>query len=422
MRPEHERLADALDPRLMGPRLAAALGGAGVCHVLDAKYEPGVRATVLYDLDDRLVRGDLTDPAEEASHDPARGGHVVQPGLRVRLFPDDPDLPSLPWLTDPATLGPVLAGLGRPGGSRTAVRCRTLLLRYRPGKRATVLARLTPPRPPLVAKAYHRPDKAAAVAEEAAGLAASTEPTGLLRFAPPVGLLEEWDVVVQEAVSGTGLDALLAGRGAPGAPALTGVGRAARALAELHQLPAMTRRQRHVLKELRRFQDRAAGVAGIDPTFADDATRLADRLLDRHDRLPAPALGPVHGDCKPSQFLLHDSRVHLLDLDHYGISDQAADLGTFLATLRQGAVRRDLARHSRGTRTDPEPLERVFLDQYLGVRGGDPEALVGRTRWQQAVALERKALRAFARAPRSTLAPALLKEANRCLDATEPAA
>jgi aminoglycoside phosphotransferase (APT) family kinase protein len=421
MRPLAHRLDDALDPRQMGPRLAAVLGGAATCHVLDAKCEPGVRTTVLYDLAGRLVRGDLLDPSAKPTLDLAGAGHVVELGLYVRVFPDDPDLPALPLVTDPAHLGPVLARLQQASASRSTTRCRIRLLRYRPGKRATVLARATPSVPAVVAKVYHNQRKAAAVAAEAPGLAALTTRNGVLRFAPPAGLLAEWNVVVQESVHGTALDALLSG-GAAHRRAVDGVLLAARALAELHEFPALSRRNRPVEKELHRFGERARRVAPLDPDFAAGAMRLADRLLDRHDRLPPARLGLVHGDCKPSQFLVSDTHVHLLDLDHCGISDQATDVGTFLATLRQHAVRRDLALGSRGTTAGLERLEQDFLDSYVACRSGEVDAVTGRTRWQQTVALERKAMRAFARAPRSPLAPALLKEANRCLEAWERAA
>ena len=43
----------------MGPRLTAALGTHGPTHVLDAKFEPGLRAELLYEHAGRLVRGDL---------------------------------------------------------------------------------------------------------------------------------------------------------------------------------------------------------------------------------------------------------------------------------------------------------------------------------------------------------------------------
>ena len=416
MRSEADRLSEALDPRLMGPRLAAALGGAPTCHVLDAKYEPGVRATILYGLASRLVRGDLLGPCLEDRTD-ACGGHVIAPGLLVREFPDDPDLPALPRVTDPVHLGRALAPLRDASAARAAVRCRIQLLRYRPGKRATVLAQMAPSLPAVVAKAYHAPDKAVAVATEASALSSLVARGETLRLAPLVGTVAEWGVVVQEAVVGTGLDVFLASRGATDPRAVEGVRLAARALAEWHELPAVTSRRRSEAAELQRFETRAAGAASLDPAFAAAALRLAGRLLERHAELPSARPGLVHGDCKPSQFLLGDAHVHLLDLDHCGVSDQATDVGTFLASLRQLAVRRDLARGARGERAELESLGRLFLRTYLTTRGGDLADVAGRVPWQQAVALERKALRAFARAPHSTLAPALLKEADRCLDA-----
>lgn len=412
MRTDADRFAEVLRAGLMGPRLAAVLGGPATCHVLDAKLEPEVRATVLYDLAGRLVRGDLLDRTRPADHDGA--GTVVEPHLRVRVFPDDPDLPGLPRMTDPACLAPALAGLHRTPGRPRPGRCRIRLLRYRPGKRATAAVLVPPVLPALVVKVYHSGDKAAAVAREATALYALPERTGVLRFAPPAGLVPDWHVVAQEAVRGTALDALLAGRGAPGDSAVAGVRLAGRALAELHELPAVTERQRPVVAELHRFGTRAAGLAPLDPLFAADAQRLADRLLALHELLPPTVRVPVHGDCKPSQFLLFEDRVHLLDLDHHGLGDPATDVGTFLATLRQLAVRRVMVR--RGSLADVAPLERAFLDAYLTACGGDPDAVVGRIRWQLSVALARKSLRAFARAPHSPLPHALVQQGNACLD------
>lgn len=418
MSPEAERLRIVLDAHLMGGRLAAVLGGAGRCHVLDAKYEHEVSAVVLYELDGRLVRGDLLPRGTR--HSPDRGGHgaghVVEPGLRLRLFPDDPDLPVLPRLIDPTHLGPALGRL-QPGGPRRQDRCRIRLLRYRPGKRATVLVRVAPSSPALVAKAYHAPAKAAAVADEALALSGHTSSGQTLRLAAPLGLLDEWGVVVQEAVTGAPLDALLTWRESPDRRAVEGVRRAAQALAELHRLPAVTRRSRPVERELHRFGDRARRTAALDPDFSARAAHVAGRLLERHRLLPPPRPGLVHGDCKPSQFLLAGDHAYLLDLDHCGISDQAVDVGTFLASLRQLAVRRDLSRRARSCRTASAPLEQLFVDDYLAARAADPDrGAEVRIRWHQAAALERKALRAFARSPRSILAPALLEEAERCLD------
>ncbi len=179
-------------------------------------------------------------------------------------------------------------------------------------------------------------------------------------------------------------------------------------------LPGVTSRQRSVERELHRFGARAARIGSVDPELGAETGQLADRLLTLHAELPAAGMGVVHGDCKPSQFLLAGQHVYLMDLDHLGISDQAADVGTFLASLRQLTVRGSVTGRNTDTSGAVAELAELFLETYLETRGDD--RVRTRIRWQEGVALERKALRAFARAPRSPLASALVKEANRCLD------
>ena len=119
---------------MMGPRLApvsgAGPGAPAPCHVLDAKYEPGVRAVLLYEQDGRLLRGDLVDGGDAMA---TTGATVVEPGS---CCPHDPELPALPRVMDPAQLGPALVrGRGGAWGrldARQASRCRITLLRYRP--------------------------------------------------------------------------------------------------------------------------------------------------------------------------------------------------------------------------------------------------------------------------------------------------
>jgi hypothetical protein len=59
----------------------------------------------------------------------------------------------------------------------------------------------------------------------------------------------------------------------------------------------------------------------------------------------------------------------------------------------------------------------VFLRAYVEAAGVPSDGhLRRRIAWYEAVALERKALRCFARAPRSPLTHALVAEGHACLD------
>lgn len=413
MSDEAEEFAAALDAHAMGPRIAIALGtGQRPCHVLDAKYEPGLMATVLYQYGADLVRGDLL--ATDGS--PAAAAMTGWPGMTFSVFPDDPGLPMLPRVMTASVMGPQLAQLAPALKSlqRRALfrRCRLALLRYRPGRRATLRLGSPVAGSTFIAKAYHDAGKAAAVAQEAQQLARTTGRGGALRLAPTVGHLPELAVVVQQAIHGQPLDRLLR---IPGAPAAgDAVRRAASALAQLHRSAGAGTRLRPVGKELQRFAARASRIATVDGDLGDQLAALAGRLLLTVDALPSSPLGMVHGDCKPGQFVLaDDGGVYLLDFDHCGLSDQTADAGTFIASLRQLAVRRTLAGGGPAYAADLEVLAGQFIAAYGAGMGAD---LSTRIRWQEVVALQRKAIRAFARSPRSSLAAALVRAGHGCLD------
>lgn len=406
-----DRFLEAMDTRRMAPRLAACLGTApGACHVLDAKFEPGVRAVLLYAYDGRLLRGDVVD-----SEDVEGSSWLVRPGVLVTPFPFDLDLPLLAHVVDPDRLASALSWAAATGFGAMSVpnpRCQVSLLRYRPGKRATLLLSGRG-RPRLVVKAYHDADKAAAVSLEAPMLAAASEGTRTLRLAPMEAFLPELRALAYGAVSGVPLDAVLRHCSADGAAVAAGLETAAGALAELHDTAPLVGRRRSVDRELRRFVTRARGIAAVDPELGEALEDLAARLEEVQRRLPPAGHGTVHGDCKPSQFLLAGRHAYLLDLDHVGTADPATDVGTFLASVRQLAIRQGLSRQP-GPAIDVVRAASTFLQAYVQSRTAS-RVDVERIRWHEAVALERKALRAFARAPRSPLPAALVAAAHGCL-------
>ena len=412
---EVKRFVAALDAHVMGPRLSVALSTSHrPCHVLDAKYEPGIRASVLYRLGADLVRADLLGP----DCPPGIGRVTDWPRMELSVYPHDPELPTLPLAVTASVIGPRIAELSptltpiqRRALSR---RCRVTLLRYRLGKRATVRLATPVSEASYVAKVYHDPAKAAAVAHEAQALARTAARDAGFRYAPSVGHLSELSVVVQQSIHGQPLDSLLRASGLNGAAAAEAVRLAASALAQLHREPIVSTRMRPVEKELHRFRARAWRISAIEPQLGDQLLNLAERLLETFSAFSVSRPGVVHGDCKPGQFLLtNDGTVSLLDFDHCGISDQAGDAGTFVASLRQLAVQLIMAGASPALTAGVDALADEFLSTYSEAMEDD---LSTRIRWHEAVALQRKAIRSFARSPKSPLPTALVEESHRCLD------
>ena len=420
---EVSRVREALRPGVMRQRLLDALGlPRGACQILDAKYEPGIRCTVLYRVGPHLVRGDVAvgdgqSAAETVVQPPdaPAARRVVPPGVELSVFPADPGLPALAAATDPRVLCAAIREAA-PGARHRAHDGPVRLLRYRPGRRATLLAAAGDP---YVVKVYHDPGKALAVAGESVALQEAVgSPAGPLRLAGTIGTLPGMPAVLQRVVPGHGLDQLLGSPRGRAAGLADAVRSAARAVAALHRAPVTSRRLRPVDAELRRFQSRAARVACVDPAAGARLALLADRLIGAQPTAPDAILGLVHGDCKPSQFRVHHGALTLLDFDHCGVADPASDVGSFLASLRQAGVRERIAAGAGSGRPGRlDALAATFLRAYLDTCGHHPAgAFSARARWYEAVALERKALRSYSRSPDSIVPALLAREAHHVLD------
>lgn len=382
-------------------------GAAADCRVLDAKYSPGRACTVLYAVGGRLVSGEV-----QLDRAGTRGSVPVQ----LSAFPEDRGLPSLRGLVDPVEARSLLAELGTDSEERVLT-CSTSLLRYRAGRRATVRlsGRLrhrsgSYRQVVFVVKLYHDLDKAGAVAAEGTRLSRSRPvQDGTVGVAPLVAFLPALPAIAWAQVDGVPLDLLLTG--GPGTPrAREAVRRAGSSLAGLHAAPGVSERRRSAEDELGTYAGRTDRAAAVCPDLGARMGTVLDGLAARRQVLEGAPERLLHGDCKPSQFLVSDQQVTVLDLDSCRRGDPAYDLGTFLATLRQ----RDL----RTPQRSPSPaqgLAEAFLAGYCRaaeVAEREAQHLQVRAQWFEALALQRKALRAFARAPRSPLPAALVTAAE----------
>ncbi|MGH8932197.1 MAG: phosphotransferase [Egibacteraceae bacterium] len=421
---EHAEVELAFDTRRMGRLLADGVGlTGGPCHILDAKYEPGRHCSMLYQLDSTMILGMLGWGGVSRDHD--RGRDLPTTKMRIYRWPHDPALATLPTVLGAGVLARALEQL-LPGVERV-VRCTVTPVRYRPARRCTlrVDARVLhgpgsagtgcPPRT-LYAKVYHDLNKARLAAATLRTLAetlpAISPHRGQLVVPQPVAFLPDLALVLCEPVIGTGLELLLGDR----RHAVTSIPAAAGALAALHRADHLPAPTRTAIFELDQLTDRALRIREYDASLG---ARMADLTTILASCSPsAGEISVVHGDCKPSQFLIDPSgRAALLDLDSCRLADPAGDVGAFTATLRRGRVRARLRRQRHPSRLPDRfaaSREKDFLDAYC-LATGRGAGFRERVKWYEALALVRKAQRAFARAPRSPLPAAILTEASRCL-------
>lgn len=232
--------------------------------------------------------------------------------------------------------------------------------------------------------------------------------------------------MLQEAIPGLLLESYLkslAGGATAGDPrAWTGVVRSAAAVARVHAAPLVVARRRPIEEELESFVERARRAAGVHASSGERLLALARALPAWRGRLDGwgATTALTHGDCKPNQMLFDGERVALLDFDTCAMADPAADVGTYLATLRQLGIWQSLkAKDTAAARSRTawlRALEDRFLGEYCAATGSHADFRL-RATWYEAVALLRKALRAFARSPRSALPDGEVREAWRCLEA-----
>jgi aminoglycoside phosphotransferase (APT) family kinase protein len=416
--------------------------GGAACHILDMKYVPGSACTILYQLGQHMVIGTLNwEEGHEQSSGPTQ---LIAPlAMHVYRSEEDPALPGLVTALDPQLMARVLTETLPPcdAGAARVLRCRVTPLRYRPGKRCTVHLEVwlrntetgVITRQMWFGKLYHSLTKAASVYEAMQALFDSAPARdGRVRLARPAAFVPELQLVLQEQIEGTPLDLLLGGNERTGTVGdlrgRNGVVHAAAALAALHTAGLSATRERFIVAELARFDQRAAQVATVNADLGARMAALAVALRASSEYLAAWGSETcfIHGDCKPSQFLIGPTHVGLLDFDHCGMADPASDVGTFLASLRQLNIRQALKsqRNPGVPVTGSAPaswlreLEQQFLEVYCATSGRRPEYRL-RATWYEAVALLRKAVRAFARSPYSPLPSALVMEGAVVLAAVE---
>jgi hypothetical protein len=311
-------------------------------------------------------------------------GDAAASGPTVRQFPDDPHLPHLDTVMAPSGhrfLADALESTARRVHDVPAdwhlLDVAAEPVRYKPGDRCVIRYRMGFGDPmategpgavtrtcTLVAKLYQELHEAQAADDLLARLRAQAAVAWTAR---PLGVVPRLPLALTEDL-GSSRDPMPAHSGLhvvhPGSEdAFEVVGRAARALAELHTsgLDTGDLSRRTGADEAGKAAKRARLLEQYVPELTPEVRRVTGALCATLAGLPADTVRPGHGSYKPSQLLVRDGAVFLVDFDQFCLADPALDVGYFLAYLRPAG----LWYHRAGRRAWFEAAADTFLTTYL---------------------------------------------------------
>jgi hypothetical protein len=373
-------------------------------------------------------------------------GEAAPSGPTVRQFPDDPHLPHLDTVMAPSghrVLTDALESTARrvhevpPDWHRLDVTAEPV--RYKPGDRCVIRYRMGFGDPAaaggagtvartctLVAKLYQDVHEAHAADDLLTRLRARAAVDWTAR---PLGVVPGLPLALTEDL-GSSADPVPAHSGLhvvhPGSEnAFEVIGRAARALAELHTsgLETADLKRRTGADEAGKAAKRASLLEQYVPDSAPEVRRVTGALCATLAGLPADTVRPGHGSCKPSQLMVRDGAVFLVDFDQFCLADPALDVGYFLAYLRPAGF----WYHRAGRRAWFEAAADAFLTTYLhrlaerGESAATCAGIAGRAPVFEAALLLKIAARRANRlhSPRAGEVAAVLDEVSRSLGLAE---
>ena len=276
-------------------------------------------------------------------------------GSTVQEFPVDPKLSQLDVVMSPSGHRALTEALESTARRMHAVPPERPLLgiaaepvRYKPGDRCVLRYRLDfgdpgagPGTCTLIAKLYREPGEAQAADDllsrlrGQAGLAWTARALGVVPGLP-LALTEDLGSSRDPVPAHSGLHVVHPGS----ADAVEVVRRAARALAELHTsgLDSGDLSTRTGADEAVKAARRARLIEQYVPDLAPMVRQVADTLCAGLTGLPTDTLRSAHGSYKPSQLMVREGAVFLVDFDQFCLADPALDVGYFLAYLRPAGL------------------------------------------------------------------------------------
>jgi hypothetical protein len=322
-------------------------------------------------------------------------GAAVLSGSTVQAFPVDPKLPHLDAVMAPAEHADLAAALESTARRTHDVPSDRPLLgiaaepvRYKPGDRCVLRYRLHFGEPgtdaatrtcTLVAKLYGELSEAEAADDllarlrNDAAVAWTARPLGVVPGLP-LALTEDLGSSRDPLPARSGLDVVHPGS----EDTLDVVRRAARALAELHTsgLDTGDLSRRTGADEAGKAAKRARLLEQYVPDLAPVVREVSDALCATLAGLPADTLRPGHGSYKPSQLMVREGSVFLVDFDQFCLADPALDVGYFLAYLRPAGLWYRRAGRRAWFEASADAFRTTYL-QRLAERGESADTCAG---------------------------------------------
>lgn len=325
----HDPLRHGLAP-LMDAHVAG--GRSGDLELLRTKYKPSRKLTAYYRLTPRVRAGGR--PHRTAHLAVTWSGHTsAGPETTLLVSPADPALPQLRRLSKAAYLTDVVAGLtGRQDRHVTGVDT----VRYRPGQRHVLLARLADgDRVYVKTDSGNCAERAVPAAELLAEVLGRTRLED--RAVQPVGYVPGDAAALWWGAPGRPLSWTIA-RGTPEAAA-SALHRAGRVIRALHDSPAVSGacvaavREQDAWTEARATLRAGEHIEALLPAVGTTYQALVSAAVEALERTDAEAPTLGHGDYKSDNILVHEGHLRILDLDRWSWAEPAGDLAKLLADL-----------------------------------------------------------------------------------------
>lgn len=343
----------------------------GPLHLTRAKYKPGRKLLAYYTLvvtgpetrhnrtvplavawmpPDTLPPQETPDqPVQEMQAEARQQGllspflHLQQDipawGLRLQVWPLDPDFPQLVRLGSPAHAEQLFHSAGVKLALAGEDCVKITPIRYRPGERHVLRYQIdtnsnSPVQERLYAKLY--PDANAAaranrIADRVVGWLEQSMPG--FHGVRPAGMSAEDSVILYPHAPGTPLSQQLYRSPVWLSRQFKLVGAA---LACLHRGPqSLTEdlKENTLEKEIKVIRRASEHVQALLPDAGAVILRILERAEQLHARLPHETPTFTHSDFKSDHLLVSASGMTLIDFDTCALADPALDIGKFLADL-----------------------------------------------------------------------------------------